>query len=231
MFNSNKKQFFILLGIIFFMVLIIFIYFFRFSNSNYDSIDPENILENVTSISSNTLSENSVNSIIDNDNYIIIHITGAIQNPGIVKLLTGSRIADAINSAGGFTDDADISSINLAFKLDDGQKIYIPRIGENDLISSVDNSYISSNSGTSIVSADNYSSLNSINSSNSDLININSATQTELETIPGVGPSTALNIIQYRNQNGYFTSIDEIKNVNGIGDAKFENIKNYITTK
>lgn len=125
---------------------------------------------------------------------------------------------------GGFTQDANISSINLAYKLDDGQKVYIPYIGEN----SIRDNYISSSPGESIILDENYDSkeINDI-----DLININTATQTELETIPGIGPSTALKIIEYRIQNGKFNSPDDLKNINGIGESKFENIKAYITVK
>ena len=98
----------------------------------------------------------------------------------------------------------------MAYILSDGEKIYIPKKGET----------ISSEStflygGTTL----------------STKININKATQTELETIPGIGPSTALKIINYRKENGKFSSIEDIKNISGIGDAKFENIKDYISIK
>lgn len=224
--NSNKKQLLIFLIIILFMLLIIAIYFLKSYNSksDYETIESSNILENY-------LDNNSINTV-ENDNliaddYIIIHITGAINNPGIVKLSIDSRISDAITSAGGFTPDADISSINLAYKLEDGQKIYIPYIDEFSDNSSAD-TYITTTPGDNVLVAE----TSDLSSSKSiDLININIATQTELETIPGIGPSTALRIIEYRSQNGKFVSIEDLKNVSGIGDAKFENIKSYITIK
>lgn len=228
MINSNKKQILIFIAIILFMILIIAVYFFKVYNSNYESIDPENILENNIQNTLNNSTSSNIESDVDSD-YIIVHITGAINNPGIVKLKTGSRIADAINNAGGFTTDADISSINLAYKLDDGQKIYVPYINENNNDISTEENTVSSDAGENIILEDN--SYSSNNSKNIDLININSATQTELETIPGIGPSTALKIITYRIENGKFSSIEDIKNVSGIGDSKFENIKNYITIK
>lgn len=228
MINSNKKQILIFISIILFMILVIIIYFFRVYNSNYESIDSENILEN--SIENNLITNNIISDSINDTDYIIVHITGAINNPGIVKLAFESRISDAINSAGGFTSDADINSINLAYKLDDGQKIYIPFINDNTTSNIYfEENCISSDAGKNIILED--SSYSKNDSKKSDLININSATQTELETIPGIGPSTALKIIEYRNENGKFYTIEDIKNVNGIGDSKFENIKNYITIK
>lgn len=226
MLNSNKKQFLIII-IFLFMFFIIFIYFFKIYNSNYEYIDSENILENITE----TISNESINTEITNKieiNYIVVHITGAINTPGIVKLPLESRISDAINEAGGLTSEADISSINLAYKLEDGQKIYIPYITD-DFNSIISENYITSDAGYNIV-LDNTSYLGN-NYSNIDLININIATQTELETIPGIGPTTALKIIQYRNENGKFATIEDIKNINGIGESKFENIKKYITIK
>lgn len=227
MINSNKKQFLIIIVIFLFMFFIIFIYFFKIYNSNYEYIDSENILENI----SETISNESIDTKISNETefeYIVVHITGAINTPGIVKLPIASRISDAINEAGGLTSDANITSINLAYKLEDGQKIYIPYISDNSN-SIISENYITSDPGYNII-LENTSSINN-NYSNIDLVNINIATQTELETIPGIGPSTALKIIQYRNENGKFVNIEDIKNINGIGESKFENIKNYITIK
>lgn len=228
MVNSNKKQIIIYIIIICFMILIIGIYFLKsyFINNNYENIESFNILENdlnITNNSSDTYSDSKNTEL----NYIIIHITGAINNPGIVKLDVESRIADAINNAGGFTTDANVSAINLAYKLQDGEKIYIPSLNESSDIYK-DDYYISSSPGENVISDSN---SNFQTSSSAELININSATQTELETISGIGPSTALKIIQYRNENGKFNTIEDIKNVSGIGQAKFESIKQYIKVK
>lgn len=143
---------------------------------------------------------------------IIIHIDGEVINPGLVHLPTEARIADAIDKAGGTTELANISKVNLAYEVKDGQKIYIPSIyDENDI------SYIQNTAGDN-VTEDNSSSL----------ININSATQAELKTLPGIGAATAQKIIDYRNKNGNFDKIEDIMNVSGIGEAKFNNIKDYI---
>lgn len=156
--------------------------------------------------------------IEDTEEKIIIHITGEVNNEGIVKINSNSRLIEAIEAAGGLTENADISKINLAYIVSDGQKIYIPNV--NDLIEE----YIDSEAGEGVIVED-------INSSKKTLININTATQTELETLTGIGASTALKIINYRNENGKFKNIEEIKNVSGIGDAKYEAIKDNICVK
>ena len=174
---------------------------------------------------------------------IYVYITGEVNIPGVVILNENSRIVDAINSAGGTTAKADISKVNLVYILEDGMKINIP--DSDDLKNNPDFEYItmSSGDGASAVSGrsdgvgsgssgaggGNKTSSGGSFSSGNSVVNINTATQTELETLPGIGPSLALKIINYRNENGKFSSIDEIKNVSGIGDAKFENMKSLIT--
>ena len=156
-----------------------------------------------------------------------------MNNAGVVTLNKGSRITDAITAAGGTTSKANVSKINLVFVLEDGMKVNIPN--DNDLKNNPDFEYITVGSGdgdtNSNVVSETKDSLYSdrIDRGNSiDIVNINTATQTELETLPGIGPSLALKIINYRNENGKFSSIDDIKNVSGIGDSKFEDIKKYI---
>ena len=176
-------------------------------------------------------SENEENNM-ETENKIFVYITGEVNNPGIVKLSENSRIIDAINSAGGTTNNANISKINLAYVLKDGMKVNIPNKDDLKNNSNFDYITMSSGDGKNDNTSENESSLSSQSdksNTNKSTVNINTATQTELETLPGIGPSTALKIINYRNENGKFSSIDEIKNVSGIGDSKFENIKKYIT--
>ena len=148
----------------------------------------------------------------EENNEVMVHISGAVNNPGIVKLDSSKRIVDALELAGGARDDADLDRINLAAKVHDEEKIYIPKIGEEniDTISPLI-------SGTS----------ESGNSSGK--ININTADLSELQKIPGVGEKTAQKILDYRS-NSSFSSIEDIKNVPGIGDKKFEAMKDYIST-
>lgn len=158
----------------------------------------------------------------DNENKkIMVHVTGAVKNEGVVTLSENSRIADAVETAGGLTEDADMSKINLAYVLEDGMKLRIP--SKNDVEEEAEE-----------FTEDEYLVENipqSNTKSEKGIVNINKATQTELETLPGIGPSIALKIINYREENGKFTSIEDLKNVNGIGDSKFDNIKEFISVK
>lgn len=150
---------------------------------------------------------------------IVVHITGAVQNEGIVKLKEGSRIIDAVEAAGGMTSDANLKMINLAYAIRDGQKIYIPRV--SDLEEGVE---ISGDTGI-------YGTMDTemqIDSNANTKININTANKNQLTSITGIGESTANKIIQYREKNGKFKNIEEIKNVSGIGELKYNNIKDYI---
>ena len=153
---------------------------------------------------------------------IVVHITGAVKNKGILRLPEGSRISDAIEAAGGETKEADLDSINLAYTLEDGQKIYIP--SQEDKENNEQKQYITTESGDTT----NIKENSKIEGEN-EKVNINTANQSELETLPGIGPSLASRIIEYREQNGKFNTIEELKNVKGIGDAKFEDLKNSAT--
>lgn len=137
---------------------------------------------------------------------LLVHVSGAVQNPGVYSLPVGSRIVDVIQAAGGLLPEASEDEINLAAFLIDGQKIYIPRTGE-EIPSSM---RMESNPDTKI--------------------NINTATAEELDSLPGIGNTKAEAVISYRQQNGPFQAIEDILNVPGIGPTIFEQIKEYITT-
>ena len=215
--NLTKKQKVIVL-VIAIVVAIGMIYFIYNKNQITDDVN----LENDILVSENVAKEKSLNTTEENE--VIIHIIGSVKNPGIVRLKEGSRIEDAIEAAGGLTENADISRVNLAYVVDDGTKIKIPSSQEEDI---GDEEIIDSGSGENIIIEKNTTSSNK----SSQTININKATETELQTLPGIGASLASRIIEYRSQNGKFGSIEEIKNVNGIGDSKFENIKDLISVK
>lgn len=204
----NKKIIFIII-IISGIIYGIFNYFTQNKNKeNLENISQDIIINNQTE---NTTEENN------NQEKIVIHITGAICNEGIYELEENSRIADAVKMAGGLKEDADLKQINLAYVLEDGMKINIP--SKNESTSEA------SNNTESYITKEN---LNSSNNAKTSKVNINSATQTELETLPGIGPSTALKIINYRKEKGKFNKIEDIKNVNGIGENKFNKIKEFI---
>lgn len=212
--NLTKKQKIIVIAIAGIVAIGIMYFIYNKNQVKEDiNIEDEILVNNVITNENNT-----------NDDIVIIHITGSVKNPGIVKLKEGSRIEDAIESAGGLTENADITKVNLAYVVEDGTKIKIPSASEEDI---GDEDIIDSKSGDNIIIEE-----NAVPSNNStQTININKATEKEFETLPGIGPSLASKIIEYRNQNGKFESIEDIKNVNGIGDNKYEKIKDLITVK
>ena len=162
--------------------------------------------------------------IIKNDeeeeDIMAVHVTGEVKKPGVVKVKEGSRIEDIIEAAGGLTENADTTNINLAYMGEDGMKIRIPNTNEED----IEENYISVDSGKGVI-------MSEESNSSSSVVNINTANETELEQLPGIGPSISSKIIDYRNQNGKFKNIEDIKNVTGIGDTKFEKIKDFIKVK
>lgn len=161
--------------------------------------------------------------IILEQEIIIVHVTGEVNSPGVVEVEKGARVIDAVNKANGFTEEADTEKVNLAYELTDGVKVYIPSKNENEETSIYTQKYITTDSGDNVSTEE-----NDMKKTTNSLVNINEATQTELETLPGIGPSIALKIISYREENGNFSSVDDIKNVSGIGDSKFESIRELI---
>jgi len=146
---------------------------------------------------------------------LCVYVSGAVAHPNVYELLSGSIVKDAIEAAGGPTDEADLNSINLARRVHDEEQIYVPREGEE----------------SPPVSPPSGSSLPLSSSQGGGKVNINTATAAELDTLPGVGPSIAQRIIDYRTTNGPFKSIEDIKDVRGIGDATFEEMKDKITVQ
>lgn len=153
--------------------------------------------------------EEDLESVDSGTSTVIVDVSGEVKTPMVVELPMNSRIDDAVNAAGGLTDKADVNQINRAQILEDGQKIYIPPRG---LVGKVESKTAEGNSFAS----------------ETDKININLADLTELQEIPGVGPATAQKIDDYRKDNGGFKKIEDIKNVNGIGDKTFEKMKDRI---
>lgn len=149
--------------------------------------------------------DNSIKDV----NMITIHISGEVNNPGIVNIESDKRLSDAVDKLGGVTENADLNNINLAMKIEDAKHYIIPKIGEEI--------------------KNNESINNENNNIGSNKVNINNATIEDLDKLPGIGEATANKIINYREENGDFKSIEELKNVNGIGSKKYEQIKDEIT--
>lgn len=143
---------------------------------------------------------------------IIVDVKGAVNRPGVYTASNQERVIDVINRAGGLSENADEMLVNFAQKVTDEMVIYIPVIGEE---------------------ADGYTmqEIAGSQSANDGIININSATESELETLAGIGPSKAASIIEYREANGPFQQIEDIKKISGIGDKTFEKLKDSIKIK
>ena len=212
MINLSKKQLLICIGIGGIIVFVIGYYIYSNTSSNsYEQLE-EISVEQTTE---------TVQNVENTEEEIVVHIAGEIKNPGIVRTTKGARIADVIDEAGGLTELADISNVNLAYIIEDGQKITIPSKTDE-----TNKEYISSENGEGIIGLDSQEAT-----TQNKIININKATQEELQQLQGIGESTATKIIEYRNQNGDFKQIEDLKNVPGIGDAKFEAIKGNIKVK
>ena len=222
---DNKKK--ILISLVLIIILIILFVIYYFSNiEQVEEIDfSEVILQNEelnNNLNKTNNSEYITGNIIENNidedknKEIVVHITGEVKKEGIVYLKEGDRVIDAIKKAGGETKNADLSQVNLAYVLSDGQKIYIPSKNENI------EEYIIEESSEN-------NNRSQTNETKNEKVNINHANETELDTLPGIGPSISKKIIKYREENGKFNNIEDIKNVSGIGDSKYEEIKNYIT--
>ncbi len=187
--NKTEK---IIIGVILTIVLAI-IGFYIFQSLNQENsveiIELNDVVENLNQ--SENEFDNREKRTDDNENKITVHVAGCVENEGVYQMKENSRVEDAIQQAGGLTSDANTKSINLAQKIQDGQKIYIPSVIEKEITME----------------------SNTLEAQGDEKVNINQATQTELETLPGIGPSTALKIMDYRKENGWFKTIEDLKNV------------------
>jgi competence protein ComEA len=145
-----------------------------------------------------------------------VYVTGAVRRPDVYLFPAGSIVKEAIAAAGGATEDADLDRINLAVQLQDQQQVYVPRRGQEaspvlPLVSAPPGGDVDSRSGTV------------------SLVNINAASAVELEALPGIGPTYAQRIVDYRQANGPFAAVEEIMEVKGIGPGTFAKLEGLIT--
>ncbi|PSL41231.1 competence protein ComEA [Planomicrobium soli] len=136
---------------------------------------------------------------------LMVDVKGQVASPGVFKLPIGSRMQDAIQAAGGFLPTADDRAINMAMKVQDEMSVYVPEVGEEAALSG-----------------------NSPTLAGETLVNLNTATEEELMTLPGIGPSKAAAIITHRTDKGSFLKVEDLKEVSGIGDKTFEKLAELI---
>jgi competence protein ComEA len=144
---------------------------------------------------------------------IVVHVAGAVARPGLVTLEPDSRAGDAVAAAGGPSDEADLDALNLAAPLSDGQRVYVPSLGEVDPAAVPSGPAASVTAGSTVAAGP---------------VDINTATASDLEQLPGVGPATALAIVDDRDRNGPFASVDDLDRVRGIGPAKLDALRELV---
>lgn len=199
----TKREQIVILVIV---LLVTIVFGFKFFIKDIIGIRDETVEIHKDFIVSNDIIEDEEKE--DEVKTIMVHISGAVFNPGVIELELGKRLIDAVEICGGLKDDADVDRINLAKKLVDEEKIYIPKIGEE-------------------VSNDISSLSESSREVDNGKININTCSKAELVSLPGIGDALADRIIEYREKNP-FKKIEDIKNVSGIGEKKFEAIEDLI---
>ncbi|KQP01962.1 hypothetical protein ASF30_00815 [Leifsonia sp. Leaf264] len=148
---------------------------------------------------------------------LFVHVLGAVSRPGLYELTAGTRVMDAVAAAGGFSSTADPGGVNLARELSDGEQLYVPVVGE------VPPPVAGGGTGAAPGGAV------SPGAASAGPIDLNRATLAELDTLPRIGPSLAQRILDWRDANGGFTSVDELREVSGIGDKTFESLRELVT--
>ena len=147
---------------------------------------------------------------------IVVYVAGAVNRPGVVQLAEGARAKDAVDACGGFLPTADTNGVNLAQKLKDGMQVTVPE----------KMTAAAQSAATQGVTGGAY--VGSSKPLPEGMVNINTADEKELDKLPGIGPAMAKRIVEYRTENGAFQAPEEIKRVKGIGDAKYEKMKDKI---
>ncbi|HEL1601310.1 TPA: helix-hairpin-helix domain-containing protein [Streptococcus suis] len=163
--------------------------------------------------SSSELVEETSTEVSEEPSQLVVDVKGAVAKPGLYTLKADARVNDAVEAAGGLTSQADPKSINLAQKLSDEAVVYVASKDEK----------------ISVVTSTTASSAISQEEKNNSLVNLNTATEADLQTISGIGAKRAADIIAYREANGGFKSVDDLNNVSGIGDKTMESIRPYVT--
>ena len=225
--NDRKRNYLLVgAGILCFIMAAVMLHAFkgRFGGDTLEkSASAPVVMEDTIDVSQKTAAVNNTASITrptPASDIWVIYITGAVKKPGVYKVPAGSRVYQALDSAGGFAANADQEAVNLAAVLGDGAHAHFPRKGESQ-----------QTTAQSVAAAPSTvaSSQAAKNVGTGTLININSASQSELETLPGIGPKAAQAIISYREANGPFARTEDMLQVRGIGPKKYDALKNLVT--
>ena len=147
---------------------------------------------------------------------VLVHVAGAVARPGLVEVGTGARVADAVAAAGGALPDADLDRLNLAAKVADGQRVLVAKVGAPMVADPFAD-------GAAVVGGD------GTDPGAGGLVNLNTATAAQLDVLPGIGPSLGAAILRERDRRGGFTSVDQLRDVHGIGEIRFADLQPLVT--
>ncbi len=223
-----NNKFYVFWGVIILVVGIIsYLFFGGLFNDGVEIISNNDVEEEI--ISDEKLINNVIKSgdilsgeKLDTKNKIFVYVLGAVSKPGVIEITENARVYEAIDLAGGTLNNADVSRINLAATIVDEQKIIVPY---------KDTKKSESEKINELFEQDKYLNNDYTNETKNTTININTASSAELEKLDGIGMSIANKIVKYRNENGKYKTIEDIKNVSGIGENKYNAIKDNITVR
>lgn len=157
----------------------------------------------------------------------MVHVLGAVRRSGVVELPASSRVGDALERAGGATDDADLDRLNLARVLTDGERLYVPRVGQQGVPEALGPVADGAAAGPT-AGAGGGGGTAGTGVEGSAVVDLNTADQTALETLPGIGPGLAGRIIAWRDEHGRFTAVEDLLDVSGIGDVRFAELRDRV---
>lgn len=157
----------------------------------------------------------------------MVHVLGAVRRGGVVELPASSRVGDALERAGGATDDADLDRLNLARVLTDGERLYVPRVGQQEVPEALGPVADGAAAGPT-AGAGGGGGTAGTGVEGSAVVDLNTADQTALETLPGIGPGLAGRIIAWRDEHGRFTAVEDLLDVSGIGDVRFAELRDRV---